>query len=85
VGRDWAVLGGSPGPSLGRTPPSIESAVSDLRRSTPLGTLAWPDGADREQEGGVSRAEAEAMVGPSAVMYTPTTRAGLGESRESER
>lgn len=76
---------GGPGPSLGRTPPSIDSAVSDLRLSTPLGTLAWPDGADREQEGRVSRTEAEAVVGPSAVMYTPTTRAGLGEPSESER
>ena len=84
MATDWTTPGG-PGPALGRATPAVDSAVSHLRLSTSLGIAAWPDGAPREQEGGVSGAKAEAVVGPSAVVYTPTTRARLGEPSQSER
>ena len=72
------------GPALGRAAPAVGGAISDLRVSAPVGTLAWPDGAAREQEGGVSGAEAEAVVGPSAVVYASLTRPRLGEPGQSK-
>jgi hypothetical protein len=73
------------GPALDRAAPAVGGAVSDLRVSAPVGTLAGPDSAQREQEGGVSSAEAAAVVGPSAVVYASTTRPRLGESGQSEQ
>jgi len=69
---------------MGRAAQAIDSATSHVRLSASVGCAAWPDAPSREQEGRVSGAAAEAVVGASAVMYPTTARTRLDQPSQPE-
>ena len=72
------------GPAVGRAALAIDSATSHVRLSASVGRAAWPDAPSREQEGRVSDAPAEEVVGASAVGYPAAARAGLDQSSQPQ-
>ena len=72
------------GPAVGRAAPAVDSAIPHVRLSASLGRTAWPDAPSREQEGRVSGAAAEAVVGASAIVYSATACAGLDQPSQPQ-
>lgn len=64
---------------MGRAALAMDSATSYVRLSASVGCTASPDAPSREQEGRVSGAAAEAVVGASAVVYPAAARARLDQ------
>ena len=64
---------------------SVDSAVSDLRLSTPLGPLAWPDDPDRDKKAVYRVLKQKRWLVHQRSCNTAPPRARLGEPSESER
>ena len=75
------------GPAVDGAAAPADSATSHVRLSTTLGVVAVPGRARCESQSGVSRAEAEAVVGASTVVHPrPRVRGWVSRaSRSNER